>query len=60
MFLLCGLWHGAHWNFVFWGLYYGVFLAMELIAGQTLLAIAGVLPAFGSTPLRPDGRIGSG
>ncbi len=29
VFLLCGLWHGAHWNFVLWGLYYGVFLAVE-------------------------------
>jgi alginate O-acetyltransferase complex protein AlgI len=29
VFLLCGLWHGAHWNFVLWGLYYGMFLAVE-------------------------------
>ena len=29
VFLLCGLWHGAHWNFVLWGLYYGAFLAVE-------------------------------
>ncbi len=24
-----GLWHGANWNFIFWGLYYFVFLAGE-------------------------------
>ena len=24
-----GLWHGANWNFVFWGLYYFVFLVAE-------------------------------
>lgn len=24
-----GLWHGASWNYVFWGLYYFVFLVME-------------------------------
>jgi alginate O-acetyltransferase complex protein AlgI len=24
---LCGLWHGAAWNFVVWGLYHGVGLA---------------------------------
>ncbi|MFD3158106.1 MBOAT family O-acyltransferase [Haloimpatiens sp. FM7330] len=24
-----GLWHGASWNFVFWGLYFGVFLVIE-------------------------------
>jgi alginate O-acetyltransferase complex protein AlgI len=23
VFFLCGLWHGASWNFVVWGLYHG-------------------------------------
>ncbi|MBR5094907.1 MAG: MBOAT family protein [Oscillospiraceae bacterium] len=26
---LTGLWHGASWNFVFWGLYYGLLLILE-------------------------------
>lgn len=26
---LTGLWHGASWNFVFWGMYYGVLLVLE-------------------------------
>jgi len=26
---LTGLWHGAAWNFVFWGLFFGVLLVME-------------------------------
>lgn len=26
---LTGLWHGASWNFVLWGLYYGVLLLIE-------------------------------
>ena len=26
---LTGLWHGANWTFVVWGLYYGVFLILE-------------------------------
>ena len=26
---LTGLWHGASWNFIFWGLYYGLFLLLE-------------------------------
>ncbi len=29
VFLLCGLWHGASWNFVVWGALHGVFLALE-------------------------------
>lgn len=31
--LLGGLWHGASWNFVFWGLLHGVALAIEKIFG---------------------------
>jgi alginate O-acetyltransferase complex protein AlgI len=27
--LLCGLWHGASWNFVAWGLYHGMGLVTE-------------------------------
>jgi alginate O-acetyltransferase complex protein AlgI len=29
VFFLCGLWHGASWNFVVWGLFHGAFLAVE-------------------------------
>jgi len=29
VFFLCGLWHGASWNFVVWGLIHGAFLALE-------------------------------
>jgi len=29
IFFLCGLWHGASWNFVVWGLFHGVFLVLE-------------------------------
>jgi alginate O-acetyltransferase complex protein AlgI len=29
VFFLCGLWHGASWNFVLWGLVHGAFLAAE-------------------------------
>ncbi len=29
VFLLCGLWHGAAWNFIVWGLLHGLFLVLE-------------------------------
>lgn len=29
VFFLCGLWHGASWNFIVWGIFHGVFLVAE-------------------------------
>jgi alginate O-acetyltransferase complex protein AlgI len=29
VFLISGLWHGAAWNFVVWGIYHGVFLIID-------------------------------
>jgi len=31
VFFLCGLWHGASWNFVIWGLWHGSFLVLERV-----------------------------
>lgn len=31
VFLICGFWHGASWNFVLWGLWYGFWLILERI-----------------------------
>ncbi len=28
---LTGLWHGAQWNFIFWGLYFGILLIIEKV-----------------------------
>jgi alginate O-acetyltransferase complex protein AlgI len=35
VFFLTGLWHGASWTFVVWGLYHGIFLLLE----QTVLQV---------------------
>ncbi len=43
VWLLTGMWHGANWNFIFWGLYYFVFLALEKCFLKKLLDRA---PAF--------------
>ena len=34
VFVLSGLWHGAGWNFVLWGIYYGIFLVIERLIGR--------------------------
>lgn len=31
VFVLCGLWHGANWPFVVWGIYNGVILVFERV-----------------------------
>ena len=40
---LTGLWHGASYNFIFWGLYYGILLIVEKFVLKRLLD---KLPAF--------------
>jgi len=34
---LTGFWHGASWNFMLWGLYFGVWIALERIFIERLL-----------------------
>ena len=29
VWLLTGLWHGAHWNYIIWGIYFGIILMLE-------------------------------
>ena len=37
VWFLTGLWHGANWNFILWGLYFGVILLIEkLFLGKIL------------------------
>ena len=37
VWLLTGIWHGANWNFLLWGLYYGILLLLEkLVLGPFL------------------------
>lgn len=31
VWLLTGLWHGASWNFILWGVYYGIILMIEKV-----------------------------
>jgi alginate O-acetyltransferase complex protein AlgI len=37
VFFVCGLWHGAQWTFVVWGLFHGFFLIVERLGGSRVL-----------------------
>lgn len=34
---ICGLWHGAYWNFLAWGLYHGIGLSIHRVFDETVL-----------------------
>ena len=74
VFLLCGLWHGASWNFVLWGGWHGAFLVLERLylnrvlprmpsLGRwvyTLLAVMGGWVLFRAHDLPAAGRMFAG
>ena len=44
MFFLCGLWHGAAWHFIVWGLFHGSLMVLERAGlGNLLLKLPSVL-----------------
>lgn len=43
VFFITGLWHGASWNFVVWGLFHGAFLILERIVRIPLPSWLGFL-----------------
>lgn len=41
-FTICGMWHGATWNFIIWGVIQGIFLGMEqLFLGKYISKLKG-------------------
>ena len=53
-FAICGLWHGAGWNFLAWGLYHGAGLAVcstyRRVLGPAGDRLAGVLERYRALP----------
>jgi D-alanyl-lipoteichoic acid acyltransferase DltB (MBOAT superfamily) len=53
VFTLCGVWHGAAWTFVLWGLFHGIVLAIEkavasLNKGKIIIPkVAGIIYTYG-------------
>lgn len=41
VFFVTGLWHGASWNFVVWGLFHGVFIVLERMGFDKVLRFLG-------------------
>jgi alginate O-acetyltransferase complex protein AlgI len=50
VFFLCGLWHGAAWTFVVWGMYHGILLVIERLLRNRFnfqaRGLAGVIVTF--------------
>jgi alginate O-acetyltransferase complex protein AlgI len=44
-FFLCGLWHGAGWNFIAWGVYQGIFLIFDRLFLLRFLKRTGKVPS---------------
>ena len=38
VFFITGLWHGASWNFVLWGLFHGTFIVIERVGFDKILS----------------------
>ncbi len=34
VWLCTGIWHGANWNYIIWGVYYGLFILLETALGK--------------------------
>lgn len=44
VWFLTGMWHGASWNFILWGLYFFVFISLEkLFLGKVLKKLPGIV-----------------
>ncbi|MDE6638995.1 MAG: MBOAT family protein [Acetatifactor sp.] len=43
VWFLTGFWHGAEWNFIVWGLFFGVLLILEKLALMKILEKTGIL-----------------
>ena len=52
VWMLTGIWHGASWNFIFWGLYYGGLLLLEkFVLAKFLEKVPTILKRIGTVLL---------
>jgi len=43
-FFICGLWHGAYWTFIIWGLLHGLMLSLEVITKKGRKKLRKIVP----------------
>lgn len=46
VWMLTGMWHGAAWNFIVWGIYYGVVLVLRNMSGGNCGSVAKCIAAY--------------
>lgn len=44
VFIVSGLWHGANWTFIAWGLLHGVYLVFAIVIGPAKMAVSRKVP----------------
>ena len=49
---LAGLWHGAAWHYVVWGIYHGLLLGLQRLLAPLLRPLLGLLPESAADALR--------
>ncbi len=42
-FIICGIWHGASWNFIIWGFLHGFFMSFAIIFSKQKQLLRGML-----------------
>lgn len=42
-FIICGIWHGASWNFIIWGFLHGFFMSFAIIFSKQKQLLRGIL-----------------
>jgi D-alanyl-lipoteichoic acid acyltransferase DltB (MBOAT superfamily) len=51
-FFICGLWHGAGWNFILWGTYFGVLMSIAIIIQKPKIKLYKALKIYNTKILK--------
>uniref|UniRef100_A0A832D109 MBOAT family protein n=1 Tax=Ignavibacterium album TaxID=591197 RepID=A0A832D109_9BACT len=43
-FIICGIWHGASWNFIIWGFLHGMFMSFAIIFNKQKTFLRNIIP----------------